>query len=64
MHADGKLVRGMLQAGASGYVLKDRADKELADAIRAVMAGETYLSPDIAGAVAVEPRASSNDQES
>ena len=48
MHADGKMVRGMLQAGASGYVLKNRADKELADAIRAVMAGGAYLSPEIA----------------
>ena len=48
MHAEGKLVREMLQAGASGYVLKDRADKELAEAIRAVVAGRTYLSPEIA----------------
>ncbi len=54
MHADGKLVTEMLQAGASGYVLKDRADKELADAIRAVMAGRTYLSPEIVHLV--EPR--------
>ena len=48
MHADAKLVREMLQAGASGYVLKHRADKELAGAIRAVMAGGTHLSPEIA----------------
>jgi DNA-binding NarL/FixJ family response regulator len=52
MHADEKLVREMLQVGASGYVLKDRADKELAEAIRAVTAGRMYLSPEIAGAVA------------
>jgi len=52
MHADGKMVKGMLQAGASGYVLKDRADKELADAIRAVMTGRMYLSPEIASSVA------------
>lgn len=47
MHAEAQLVRGMLQAGASGHVLKDRAARELADAIRAVMAGRTYLSPEI-----------------
>ena len=39
------------EAGASGYALKDRADKEVADAIRAVMMGRTYLSPEIAGVV-------------
>ncbi len=51
MHSDRRLVTEMLKAGASGYVLKDRASEELASAIRAVMAGRTYVSPEIAGVV-------------
>ena len=34
-------------AGAAGYVLKECAGRELIDAIRAVMAGQKYLSPSI-----------------
>jgi DNA-binding NarL/FixJ family response regulator len=34
----------MIGAGASGYVIKCHAHEELAGAIRAVAAGETYLS--------------------
>ena len=44
MHADRRLVGSMLAAGASGYLLKDCAFEELANAIRAVAAGRTYLS--------------------
>ena len=48
MHSDTRFVLGMLQAGARGYLLKDCAFEELTRAVDAVMAGETYLSPDIA----------------
>ncbi len=34
-----------LKAGASGYVLKTVADRELVEACRAVMRGEPFLSP-------------------
>jgi DNA-binding NarL/FixJ family response regulator len=34
-----------LKAGASGYVLKTQADKELVDACRTAMRGEPFLSP-------------------
>jgi DNA-binding NarL/FixJ family response regulator len=34
-----------LKAGASGYVLKTVADKELVEACRATMRGEPFLSP-------------------
>ena len=34
-----------IRAGASGYVFKQTAGEELLDAITAVMAGRTYLSP-------------------
>ncbi|NNM00009.1 MAG: response regulator transcription factor, partial [Gammaproteobacteria bacterium] len=40
-------VREMIAAGASGYVLKARAHKELLFALSAVAAGNVYLSPSI-----------------
>ena len=51
VHADQQYVAGMLQAGASAYVLKEEAAVELLKAIRAALAGRTYLSPELAGAV-------------
>ena len=39
---------GALDAGASGYVLKDGAKRELLEAIRAVTADQVYLSPCVA----------------
>jgi two-component system, NarL family, response regulator NreC len=33
------------EAGASGYVLKEAADTEVVDAVRAVAAGERYVHP-------------------
>jgi DNA-binding NarL/FixJ family response regulator len=51
MQSDGPVVRRMFQAGASGYLLKDCAFEELVKAIRTVLTGRTYLSPDIAGVV-------------
>jgi DNA-binding NarL/FixJ family response regulator len=50
-HSDPVMVEGMLEAGASGYLLKDYAMDELLRAIEVVMAGETYLSPRVAGGV-------------
>ncbi len=41
----------LLQAGASGYLLKTSSGAELAEAIRIVQRGETALSPQIAGKV-------------
>jgi two-component system NarL family response regulator len=48
MYADKGYVLGILEAGASGYVLKTGAYDELHRAVRAVAQGKTYLSPDIA----------------
>ena len=47
MHSDASYVRGMMEAGARGYVLKDCASEELAAAVHSVLAGKVYLSPDI-----------------
>jgi DNA-binding NarL/FixJ family response regulator len=51
MHSEEPYVGEMLSAGASGYLLKDCAFEELADAIETVMSGRVYLSPDITARV-------------
>jgi DNA-binding NarL/FixJ family response regulator len=45
MHADDEYIRGMLEIGADGYLLKSAASHELAAAIRMVARGEMVLSP-------------------
>jgi DNA-binding NarL/FixJ family response regulator len=49
MHEDEQFLFEALRAGASGYVLKTAADRDLVNACRATMRGETFL---YAGAVA------------
>lgn len=48
MHEDTAYLRGLLEAGASGYVLKRSAPQELIQALRHVAAGGTYLDPALA----------------
>jgi DNA-binding NarL/FixJ family response regulator len=50
-HSDRRYVLRMLEAGASGYVLKAAAYDELRRAIQVVSQGKSYLSPDITGIV-------------
>jgi len=45
MHDNEEYVSQLLTAGASGYVLKRAASSELVTAIRAMAAGQNYLSP-------------------
>ena len=51
MHSDGRYVKGMLQAGARGYILKDCAAEELTHAICTVMGGQIYVSPGVTGTI-------------
>ena len=51
MYLDRRFVVEMLRAGASGYLLKDCAFDELAQAIRAAVANQSYLSPKVANIV-------------
>ena len=51
MHADADFVLGALDAGASGYLVKECALEELVRALGVMMEGKTYLSPRIAGLV-------------
>jgi two-component system response regulator NreC len=45
MQDDPRYVREAFAAGASGYVLKEAADTELVQAVRAVAVGERYVHP-------------------
>jgi two-component system response regulator NreC len=47
--------RRALAAGALGYVLKEAADAELVQAIRAAAAGQSYLNPRLGARVAAAP---------
>ena len=52
MHKEVAFVRGAIEAGVLGYVVKQDAAGELIDAIRAASRGDVWLSPRIAGTVA------------
>ena len=47
MHADEAYVNQVLQAGATGYLLKDSADVDLIEAVTAVSKGQSFFSPAI-----------------
>lgn len=51
MHADRRFVRGMLHAGAKGYLLKECLAEELVEAIHTVLKGKRYLSKEISDTV-------------
>jgi len=51
MHQDLAYARRALALGASGYVLKHAAPDELVLAIRAALAGRTFISPELTSAL-------------
>jgi DNA-binding NarL/FixJ family response regulator len=55
MHDD--YAREALGAGAVGYVLKDAAERQLVDAIRAILGGSSYLDPGLGARLLAAPRA-------
>jgi DNA-binding NarL/FixJ family response regulator len=55
MHDDEQYLFEALRAGASGYVLKSAVDRDLVEACRATMRGESFLYPD-AAAVLIKDR--------
>lgn len=55
MQNEAAYARTALSAGVLGYVLKEAADAELVQAIRAAAAGEHYLNPRLGAKVAAEP---------
>jgi two-component system, NarL family, response regulator NreC len=49
MHDDPEYLRVALISGASGFILKQAASREVVTAIRAVLQGRTYVDPTLAG---------------
>ena len=45
MHAEQEYLVPVMEAGASGYLLKTEADRELVNAVRAVAHGDIYVRP-------------------
>ena len=51
MHDSEQYLFEALAVGASGYVLKSQADRDLVDACRAAMRGEPFLYPSVVSAI-------------
>jgi DNA-binding NarL/FixJ family response regulator len=51
LHREDEYVQDSLRAGADGYLLKDATHDELKVAIRSILNGKSYLSPDISDKV-------------
>ena len=45
MHTQDEFLVAMMESGASGFLLKNAADRELVDAVRAVAHGDVYVHP-------------------
>jgi DNA-binding NarL/FixJ family response regulator len=52
MHTEDEHLVALLEAGAGGYLLKSVAERELVDAVRTVAAGDVYVQPTAARALA------------
>jgi two-component system response regulator NreC len=55
MQKEPAYARQALGSGALGYVLKEAAEAELVEAVRAAAAGDSYLNPRLGAKVAAEP---------
>jgi two-component system, NarL family, response regulator NreC len=52
MHTEEEYLVTLLEAGAAGYLVKNAADRELADAVRAVASGDSYVQASAARTLA------------
>lgn len=48
VHDEDEYIYSLMQAGASGYVLKNAAGKDLVEAVRTVASGRPWIQPEIA----------------
>jgi two-component system response regulator NreC len=55
MQEDPAFARDALRAGASAYVMKEAADDELVQAVRAAASGGTFLNPQLGARIAAAP---------
>jgi DNA-binding NarL/FixJ family response regulator len=63
MHSDKRFISKALRGGAAGYMLKDCASEELVQAIKDIISGRSYLSPQIADIVFKDYREQLVDKE-
>jgi two-component system, NarL family, invasion response regulator UvrY len=61
MHNDATIVARSLEAGASGYVVKDTSSDDLVKAVQRVAGGQPFLSGDLAMKVALSGSGSRTD---
>lgn len=52
MQRDARRARDLLRAGASGFVLKQAAERQLGEAIRVAAGGGSYIDPELGGELA------------
>ena len=55
MEDEPRFAREALRVGALGFVLKEAADTELVEAVRAATRGHRYLNPQLGGLIAAAP---------
>ena len=53
MHAENPIPAKVMQMGASGFITKDAEPEEMIRAVHKVVAGQKYVSPDIAQQIAI-----------
>ena len=54
-------IRRAVEAGATGYLLKDTPRRQLAEAVRAAARGETVLAPPVAAQLVTRVRGPASD---
>jgi len=63
VHAEEEYLVPVVQAGASGYLAKTSADRDLVEAIRVVARGEVYLPPQATKLLLQEYKAAETDED-
>jgi len=63
VHAEEEYLVPVVQAGASGYLTKTSADRDLVEAIRVVARGEVYLPPQATKLLLQEYKAAATDED-
>jgi DNA-binding NarL/FixJ family response regulator len=64
MHSDPDVVRRAIDAGASGYVVKDSSIQDVLDALRMVAEGNTAISPELASSMLTASAPAAKNEES
>ena len=62
MHESSEFVKNAVQAGASGYILKDTDSEEVYQAIKTVAKGKSYFGSNIAQMLLASPTNPSNER--